>query len=100
MPDGTPSAKVLLTNLYNHTRPLIRYELTDRLTRHPAGAGHGHLRATVDGRADDTCPTRRCTSARSSTSPGIPKLARPAGSSRCDRPVSGRRGTAARIPRR
>ena len=54
VPDGTPSAKVLLTNLYNHTQPLIRYELTDRLTRHPAAPGHGYLRATVDGRADDT----------------------------------------------
>ena len=54
VPDGTPSAKVLLTNLYNHTQPLIRYELTDRLTRHPAGPGHGYLRAAVDGRADDT----------------------------------------------
>ncbi len=53
VPDGTPSAKVLLTNLYNHTQPLIRYELTDRFTPYPA-AGHGHLRATVDGRADDT----------------------------------------------
>jgi phenylacetate-CoA ligase len=54
VPDGTPSAKVLVTNLYNHTWPLIRYELTDRLTRHPAAPGSGHLRATVDGRADDT----------------------------------------------
>jgi hypothetical protein len=35
VPDGTPSAKVLLTGLYNHTQPLIRYELTDRFTRHP-----------------------------------------------------------------
>jgi len=54
VPDGTPSAKVLLTNLSNHTHPLIRYELTDRLTRHPAGRGLGYLRATVEGRADDT----------------------------------------------
>jgi phenylacetate-CoA ligase len=54
VPDGTPSAKVLLTNLYNHTQPLIRYELTDRFTRHPADPGRGHLRATVEGRADDT----------------------------------------------
>jgi len=52
-PDGTASAKVLLTNLYNHTQPLIRYELTDRFTGHPAGPGSGHLRATVEGRADD-----------------------------------------------
>ena len=54
VPDGTPSAKVLLTNLYNHTQPLIRYELTDRFTPHSAEPGHGYLRATVDGRADDT----------------------------------------------
>jgi phenylacetate-CoA ligase len=54
VPDGTPSAKVLVTNLYNHTWPLIRYELTDRFTRHPAAPGPGHLRASVDGRADDT----------------------------------------------
>jgi phenylacetate-CoA ligase len=54
VPDGTPSAKVLLTNLYNHTWPLIRYELTDRFTRHPVGPGSGQLRATVEGRADDT----------------------------------------------
>jgi phenylacetate-CoA ligase len=53
VPDGTPSAKVLLTSLYNHTQPLIRYELTDRFTRRPADPGHGHLRATVEGRADD-----------------------------------------------
>ena len=54
VPDGTPSAKVLLTNLYNHTQPLIRYELTDQFTRHPADPGSGYLRATVEGRADDT----------------------------------------------
>ena len=54
VPDGTPSAKVLLTNLYNHTQPLIRYELTDRFTRHPGDPGSGQLRATVEGRADDT----------------------------------------------
>jgi phenylacetate-CoA ligase len=54
VPDGTPSAKVLVTNLYNHTQPLIRYELTDRFTRHPAAPGSGQLRATVEGRADDT----------------------------------------------
>jgi phenylacetate-CoA ligase len=52
--EGKPSAKVLLTNLYNHTQPLIRYELTDRFTRHLADPGSGYLRATVEGRADDT----------------------------------------------
>jgi phenylacetate-CoA ligase len=54
VPDGTPSAKVLLTNLYNQTQPLIRYELTDRFTGYPADPGSGQLRATVEGRADDT----------------------------------------------
>ena len=52
VPEGTPSARVLVTNLHNLTQPLIRYELTDSFVRHP-DAGRGHLRATVDGRADD-----------------------------------------------
>jgi phenylacetate-coenzyme A ligase PaaK-like adenylate-forming protein len=50
---GAPSAKVLLTNLYNKVQPLIRYELTDSLRQQPAATEHGHLRAIVDGRADD-----------------------------------------------
>ena len=50
--DGTASAKVLLTNLHNHTQPLIRYELTDRFIRHPA-TGDPYLHAAVDGRADE-----------------------------------------------
>jgi phenylacetate-coenzyme A ligase PaaK-like adenylate-forming protein len=54
VPGGTPPAKLLLTNLYNHTQPLIRYELTDQFTRHSADPGSGYLRATIEGRADDT----------------------------------------------
>ena len=50
--DGTASAKVLVTNLHNHTQPLIRYELTDRLIRHPAD-GDPYLHAAVEGRADE-----------------------------------------------
>jgi phenylacetate-CoA ligase len=50
--DGTASAKVLVTNLHNHTQPLIRYELTDRFIRHPA-AGDPYLHAAVEGRADE-----------------------------------------------
>jgi phenylacetate-coenzyme A ligase PaaK-like adenylate-forming protein len=53
VPDGTPSAKVLLTTLTNRLQPLIRYELTDRFLRMPAAPDHGHLRAKVEGRADD-----------------------------------------------
>jgi phenylacetate-CoA ligase len=51
--DGTASAKALLTNLHNHTQPLIRYELTDHFTRHPAASGP-YLHATIQGRADET----------------------------------------------
>jgi len=50
---GTPSAKVLITNLYNLTQPLIRYELTDTFVRQSDAAEHGYLRADVQGRADD-----------------------------------------------
>jgi phenylacetate-CoA ligase len=50
---GTASAKVLVTNLFNHLQPLIRYELNDSFTRQPDAAAHGHLRVTVQGRADE-----------------------------------------------
>jgi phenylacetate-coenzyme A ligase PaaK-like adenylate-forming protein len=50
---GTPSASVLVTNLYNRVQPLIRYELTDSFTRQPDSTEHGHLRAIVDGRCDE-----------------------------------------------
>jgi phenylacetate-CoA ligase len=49
---GIPSAKVLVTNLYNHLQPLIRYELGDSFTRQPDSTEHGHMRVTVDGRSD------------------------------------------------
>jgi phenylacetate-coenzyme A ligase PaaK-like adenylate-forming protein len=48
-----PSAKVLLTNLYNRTQPLIRYELMDSFIQQPDAPDHGHLRAKVRGRADE-----------------------------------------------
>lgn len=53
VPDGTEVSKVLITNLHNHTQPLIRYELTDRFIAHPTDPGTGLPRATVEGRADD-----------------------------------------------
>jgi phenylacetate-CoA ligase len=52
VPPGTPSAKVLVTNLFNHLQPLIRYELSDSFTRQPDAASHGHMRVTVEGRSD------------------------------------------------
>jgi phenylacetate-coenzyme A ligase PaaK-like adenylate-forming protein len=53
VPAGTTSAKVLVTNLMNPMQPLIRYVLDDRFTEQPPAEEHGHLRVTVDGRADD-----------------------------------------------
>jgi len=50
VPDGTASARVLITNLHNLTQPMIRYELTDSFTACPGTAPGGHLRATVHGR--------------------------------------------------
>ena len=52
VPEGAASAKALVTNLHNHTQPLIRYELTDRFIAHPP-APSGEVRASVEGRADD-----------------------------------------------
>lgn len=57
VPRGTPGSKILLTNLENHTLPLIRYELADRVTvspePNPAGRPYRHLVA-IEGRAADT----------------------------------------------
>src|SRR5579859_112843 len=53
VPDGAEASKVLITNLHNHTQPLIRYELTDRFIAQPPDPGSGLVRATVEGRADD-----------------------------------------------
>lgn len=53
VPPGVPSAKVYVTNLFNTTQPLIRYELTDSFTRLDDADAHGHLRVRVDGRSDD-----------------------------------------------
>src|SRR5205823_10944439 len=36
VPDGTPGAKVLVTNLYNLVQPLIRYEVGDVVTVSPS----------------------------------------------------------------
>jgi phenylacetate-coenzyme A ligase PaaK-like adenylate-forming protein len=53
VPAGVPSAKVLLTNLYNLTQPLVRYELSDCFIEQPDSPDHGHLRVKVRGRADE-----------------------------------------------
>ena len=54
---GQRSAEVYLTTLYNHTLPLIRYEITDEVIvlPEPCPCGSAHRRiADIQGRADDT----------------------------------------------
>lgn len=53
VPAGKVADHLVVTNLINHTQPLIRYRLDDRMTQLPAASDHGHQRATVEGRADD-----------------------------------------------
>ena len=55
VPPGVPSDKVLVTNLSNRVRPLLRYEMNDCFdVLAPTGRapGDGRLRARVSGRSD------------------------------------------------
>jgi phenylacetate-CoA ligase len=55
VPPGQPAAKVYLTNLYNRTQPLIRFEIADGLTVLddicPCGSAHRRI-TDLTGRAD------------------------------------------------
>ena len=55
VPPGEPAAKLYLTNLYNRTQPLIRFELADGLTVLdgvcPCGSAHRRI-VDLTGRAD------------------------------------------------
>lgn len=56
VPPGATGAKTLLTVLFNRTMPLIRYEITDRLTMAPRPCRCGRqttLLARIDGRSGD-----------------------------------------------
>jgi phenylacetate-coenzyme A ligase PaaK-like adenylate-forming protein len=56
VPPGERAAKVYLTNLFNRTLPLIRYEITDEVTMltEPCGCGSAFRRvADIQGRLDD-----------------------------------------------
>lgn len=53
---GSPGYKVLITNLFNYTQPLIRYEMSDMVTisKEPCPCGLPfRLIAKVEGRSDD-----------------------------------------------
>jgi phenylacetate-CoA ligase len=56
VPAGSPGHKLLLTNLFNYTQPLIRYEISDMLTLNPEPCPCGRpfrLVRTIEGRNDD-----------------------------------------------
>jgi len=56
VPDGTAGRKLLITNLFNYTQPLIRYEVSDMLTvtSEPCPCGRPlRLVTGIDGRSDD-----------------------------------------------
>lgn len=50
---GETADRVYVTNLVNLAQPLIRYELTDRMTEVVGDHPDGHLRAIVEGRSDE-----------------------------------------------
>jgi phenylacetate-coenzyme A ligase PaaK-like adenylate-forming protein len=50
VPIGTPSTRILVTNLYNLAQPLIRYEIGDHFQQVPDPNGGGLLHAIVHGR--------------------------------------------------
>lgn len=56
VPDGTPGTKILMTNLFQFTEPLIRYEISDMITVDPEPCGCGRplrLIKQIFGRHDD-----------------------------------------------
>jgi phenylacetate-coenzyme A ligase PaaK-like adenylate-forming protein len=56
VPDGKPGSRLLITNLYNRTQPLIRYELNDLVTLSPNPCPCGRpfpLLKSIEGRSDD-----------------------------------------------
>ncbi|CAN0482772.1 unnamed protein product, partial [Phaeothamnion confervicola] len=56
VPPGTEGSKVLVTNLYNHIQPIIRYEVDDRVTLSnapcPCGSPLPHI-VKISGRTKD-----------------------------------------------
>ncbi|WP_072390095.1 phenylacetate--CoA ligase family protein [Hyphomicrobium sp. CS1GBMeth3] len=56
VPPGVEGSKVLVTNLYNHVQPIIRYEVDDRVTMSaepcPCGSPLPHV-ASIAGRTKD-----------------------------------------------
>ena len=55
VPDGRLADKYLLTNLFNYTQPMIRYEVTDRIILHreTCSCGNPSPWLEIEGRNDD-----------------------------------------------
>lgn len=56
VPDGIQGHKILITNLYNYTQPLIRYELNDMIKMSTKSCSCGRpfrLIERIEGRSDD-----------------------------------------------
>jgi phenylacetate-CoA ligase len=56
VPEGQAGSKVLITNLFNRTLPLVRYEISDLVTLDsgPCACGRPYARVTaIDGRRED-----------------------------------------------
>lgn len=56
VPDGSPGYKLLITNLFNFTQPLIRYEISDMITMaaEPCPCGRPfRLIDRIEGRGED-----------------------------------------------
>lgn len=52
--DGSESSKLLVTNLWNTTAPLIRYEINDHCTIHSEGCKCGNKNKWIDVKGRDT----------------------------------------------
>ncbi len=50
---GETAHHVLVTSLFNHVQPLIRYRIDDTMTAAGPAEEHGHQRARLIGRSDD-----------------------------------------------
>jgi phenylacetate-CoA ligase len=78
VPDGTMGTRYLLTNLYNRTLPLIRYEVTDILCRaaEPCACGRPFaLLHGIGGRAEDMLRLRRADGNEIAVAPMLLSLA-------------------------
>lgn len=61
MPAGQRADKLLLTNLYNYTQPIIRYEVTAQIILHrePCPCGNPSPWLEIEGRNDDVLTLER-----------------------------------------